>query len=30
LRYNVHVNKKTNDGKLQIIGLSNGKKLEPK
>ncbi len=30
LRYNVHMNKKTSDGKLQIIGLVNGKKLDPK
>ena len=30
LRYNVHMNKKTSEGKLQIIGLVNGKKLDPK
>ena len=30
LRYNVHVNKKATEGKLQIIGLTNGQKLDPK
>ena len=30
LRYNVHVNKKTKDGKLQIVSLANGRAFDPK
>jgi 2',3'-cyclic-nucleotide 2'-phosphodiesterase/3'-nucleotidase len=30
LRYNVHMNKTVKDGKLQILGLTNGRKFEPK
>ena len=30
LRYNVHMNKTIKDGKLQILGLTNGRKFEPK
>ena len=30
LRYNVHINKKSSDGRLQILGLVNGQKFDPK